>query len=172
MTVMLLLALMSNTLADMSKAALVFGPPTQRGQWKEVPTVIVCATAPVRIDRVQQAVDFWKRMGYNIGEVLQAEVDDFSCERDIVLFGDILIDVMNYTNNSDGHLGTTTTWADKATSEIFKAKIEIMPGWGDAERIVEHELGHALGWRDYNQLGHLMHEEWPKGGHNVKGLKK
>ena len=172
MIFLLLLTLMSNPPAAVVNTALTFGPPTQRGEWKEIPAVIICATAGVRRARVQQAVDFWESMGYNIGEVVQAEVDDFSCERDIVLFGDILIDVMNYTNNSDGHLGTTTTWADKTTSEIFKAKIEIMPGWGDTERIMEHELGHALGWRDYNQLGHLMHEEWPKGGHNIKGLKK
>ena len=172
MTFLLLFFLLSVGIANVDETALTFGPPIQNGAWEETPTVIVCASAPVKSERVKQAVDFWKTLGYNIGEVIDAEAGDFSCERDIVLYGDILIDVMDYNSNSRAHLGTTRTWADTNSGEIFKAKIEVMSGWGDAERIIEHELGHALGWRDYNQLGHLMQEEWPKGGHNIKGLKK
>jgi len=172
MIFLLLLFLLSIGMADAGDAALTFGPPTKNGIWRETPTVIVCASAPVKSERVQRAVDFWKILGYNIGEVIDAEVGDFSCERDIVLYGDILIDVMDYNSNSRAHLGTTRTWADTNSGEIFKAKIEVMSGWGDAERIIEHELGHALGWRDYNQLGHLMHSEWSKGGYRTQGLEK
>ena len=172
MTLLLLFFLLSVGIANVDETALTFGPPIQNGAWEETPTVIVCASAPVKSERVKHAVDFWKYLGYNIGEVIDAEVGDFSCERDIVLFGDILIDVMDYNSNSRAHLGTTRTWADTNSGEIFKAKIEVMSGWGDAERIIEHELGHALGWRDYNQLGHLMHSEWSKGGYRTQGLKK
>jgi len=172
MTFLLLFFLLSVGIANVDETALTFGPPIQNGAWEETPTVIVCASAPVKSERVQRAVDFWKILGYNIGEVIDAEVGDFSCERDIVLYGDILIDVMDYNSNSRAHLGTTRTWADTNSGEIFKAKIEVMSGWGDAERIIEHELGHALGWRDYNQLGHLMHSEWSKGGYRTQGLEK
>ena len=172
MTFLLLFFLLSVGIADVNDTPLTFGPPIQNGAWEETPTVIVCASAPVKRERVKQAVDFWKTLGYNIGEVIDAEVGDFSCERDIVLFGDILIDVMDYNSNSRAHLGTTRTWADTNSREIFKAKIEVMSGWGAAERIIEHELGHALGWQHYNQLGHLMHSEWSKGGDRTQGLKK
>jgi len=172
MIFLLLFFLLSVGIADAGDAALTFGPPTKNGIWKEIPTVIVCASAPVKSERVKQAVDFWKMLGYNIGEVVDTEVGDFSCERDIVLYGDILIDVMDYNSNRGAHLGMTRTWADTNSGEIFKAKIEVMSGWGDAERIIEHEIGHALGWRDYNQLGHLMHSEWSKGGYRTQGLEK
>jgi len=167
--------LTSAPISNVGDVALTFGPPIQKGKWKETPAIIVCPTAPVAIHRVQQAVDVWKSLGYNIGEVIEADVGDFSCERDIVLYGDILIDVMNYNNNNSNtqrHLGNTRTWADRSSGEIFKAKIEVMSGWGTAERIIEHELGHALGWQHYNQLGHLMHSEWSKGGDRTQGLKK
>ena len=171
MTFLLLFFLLSVGIANVDETALTFGPPTQNGAWQEIPTIIVCASAPVKIERVKHGVDFWKNLGYNIGEVIYADEDDFSCERGIVLYGDILIDVMDHNSNSRSHLGTTRTWADTKSGEIFKAKIEVMSGWGDTERIIEHELGHALGWRDYNQLGHLMHSEWSKGGYRTQGLK-
>ena len=171
MIFLLSLLLLNTSIANVDETALTFGPPTQKGAWQEIPTIIVCASAPVKSERVKHAVDFWKNLGYNIGEVIFAAADDFSCERGIVLYGDILIDVMDYNSNSRSHLGTTRTWTDTNSGEIFKAKIEVMSGWGDAERIIEHEFGHAMGWRDYNQLGHLMHSEWSKGGYRTQGLK-
>ena len=171
MTLLLLFFLLSVGIANVDETALTFGPPIQNGAWEETPTVIVCASAPVKSERVKHAVDFWKYLGYNIGEIIYVTTDDFSCERGIVLYGDILIDVMDYNSNSRSHLGTTRTWTDTNSGEIFKAKIEVMSGWGDAERIIEHEFGHAMGWRDYNQLGHLMHSEWSKGGYRTQGLK-
>ena len=171
MTFLLLFFLLSAGIADVDNTSLIFGPPIQNGAWEEIPTVIICASAPVKSERVKRAVDFWKNLGYNIGEIIDAEVGDISCEKDIVLYGDILIDVMDYNSNSRSHLGTTRTWTDTNSGEIFKAKIEVMSGWGDVERIIEHEFGHAMGWRDYNQLGHLMHSEWSKGGYRTQGLK-
>ena len=46
-----------------------------------------------------------------------------------------------------------------------------MSNWANAQRILEHELGHALGWQDWNQIGHIMHSNWSQGGYNTKGLK-
>ena len=159
------------TSAAVDDGALTFGPPTQNGSWHEPPTIIICPSAPVKKDRVERAVDFWENLGYNIGDVIVADTKDISCIRDIVLYGDVLINIANYNYSMKEHLATTRTWKNKENNEIFKAKIEIMSGWGQSERIMEHELGHALGWRDYNQLGHLMHTEWSKGGYKIKGLK-
>jgi len=38
------------------------------------------------------------------------------------------------------------------------------------ERVLEHEIGHALGWVHVGTRGHLMHPEWAKGGWNTFGL--
>jgi hypothetical protein len=153
-------------------ASLVFGPPVQAAEWRIEPTVIICQGAPVKLARVEQAVDFWRKLGYNIGEVIVSDEHDFSCMREIILVGEILITLVSQDFHMSEHLAVTRTWIHKDTNQILKAKIEIMSGWGDSERIMEHELGHAMGWRDYNQTGHLMHSEWARGGHNTKGLKK
>ena len=153
-------------------ASLVFGPPVQAAEWRIEPTVIICQGAPVKLARVEQAVDFWRKLGYNIGEVIVSDEHDFSCMREIILVGEILITLVSQDFHMSEHLAVTRTWIHKDTNQILKAKIEIMSGWGDSERIMEHELGHAMGWRDYNQTGHLMHSEWAIGGHNIKGLKK
>ena len=39
-------------------------------------------------------------------------------------------------------------------------------------RVLEHEIGHALGWSHYDQKFHIMHSNWMLGGMNSKGLRK
>ena len=152
-------------------ASIVFGPPVQTGKWEFTPEVIVCPHAPVSKERVEEAVNFWKKLGYTIGDVVAADEKDFSCSRNIVLHGDILINLPGQDFRMSKHLATTRTWVDKDSRAILKAKIEVMGGWGEAERLMEHEIGHALGWRDYNQTGHIMHSNWSMGGYNTKGVK-
>ncbi len=154
------------------EASIVLGSPIQNAEWKVEPTIIICASAPVKLSRIEEAAKFWRDLGYNIGETVTAPPDDFSCIRDIVLSGEILINLAGQDFLMSEHLAVTRTWVHTDSNQILKAKIEIMSGWGDSERIVEHELGHALGWRDYNQTGHIMHSEWSMGGHRTKGLEK
>ena len=58
-----------------------------------------------------------------------------------------------------------------ADNVIIKAKIFIMPRNARKTRVLEHEIGHALGWSHYNQKFHIMHENWMKGGYDSKGLR-
>jgi len=153
-------------------AAIVFGPPVQQGHWLMTPEIIICPHAPVSKERVEKAVAFWKDLGYTIGNVVEAPDNDYACARNIVLHGDILINLPGQGFRMEKHLATTQTWFNSETGEIYKARIEAMKGWGEAERLMEHELGHAFGWRDYNQTGHLMNSNWSSGGYNIKGLKK
>jgi len=51
------------------------------------------------------------------------------------------------------------------------AFIEIKPKWNTRERVVEHELGHALGWDHCNKRHHLMHSIHDLGGWDTSGLR-
>jgi len=38
--------------------------------------------------------------------------------------------------------------------------------------VIEHEMGHALGWMHYSAKFHIMHPNWLHGGYGHTGLKK
>ena len=85
-------------------------------------------------------------------------------------YNEILVDIPSQDFKFGDHLGTTRIWWKTETGEILKSKIEIVTGWENSERIIEHEIGHALGFKDNNIVGHLMNKVWTKGGYNRRGL--
>jgi len=142
--------------------------PQSQGKWLYAPDVRVCATAPVTQQRVEKALDFWRRLGYNFNRVYYNDVSRH-CITNIFSYNTIIIDLID-GNHIEPALATTTSWIDRETRELLKAKIALKNMWGDADRILEHEFGHALGWLDYNQTGHIMHHEWSRGGLTTTGV--
>ena len=68
------------------------------------------------------------------------------------------------------NLAITHFYVDNDTREIHWAKIYLKSQV--AERVLEHEFGHALGWMHTKKIGHLMHETLIRGGWGAEGLKK
>jgi hypothetical protein len=58
------------------------------------------------------------------------------------------------------------------SGNIMKAKIFILPKYARKARVLEHEVGHALGWKHYPQKFHIMHPTWQLSGYESRGLKK
>ena len=143
----------------------------QEGHWMTPPNILLCHDGPVTISRIQRAVRYWERLGYTFGTVSQALPGNPDCMMNEASYGTITIDVPSQTFKFGTHLGSTRAWRFTATDEIFKARIEIIPAWGDSERILEHEIGHALGWMDMNSTGHIMHNAWSSGGFNSTGVR-
>ena len=85
--------------------------------------------------------------------------------------GYILIHLVTQETFDPGdNLAVTHFYVDNDTREIHWAKIFLKPNV--QERVLEHEMGHALGWMHTKQLGHLMHEKLIYGGWKDDGLKK
>ena len=146
------------------------------GCWTHVPDVLICYDGPVGENRMRSAMRYWERLGYQFGTVSQAARDNQNCVMNNVPYGTIMVDIPSQTFQFGRHLGTTRVWRSNAARglcepAIFKAKIEIIPAWGDSERILEHEIGHALGWNDINETGHIMNGTWSNGGHSSRGLR-
>ena len=144
----------------------------QQHHWTEPPTVVVCNTINIRSNRLNSALKMWQDLGYTFDGVSFAHKQDFYCARGEPLVGQIMIDIPSSDFPFEKHVGNTKTWHRKESGEIIKVKIEIAHGWSEAERILEHELGHALGWNDFSQTGHIMNGVWSLSGHNTKGLDK
>jgi predicted Zn-dependent protease len=112
------------------------------------------------------AVSYWKRLGYKFGPVI---VDTSpSCMN--AYRGEILITLPEAGFDSS-QMASTRVSRRPTNNTIVKAKIFIMPRNARKSRVLEHELGHALGWTHYNQKFHMMHPNWFLGGYDSRGLR-
>ena len=68
----------------------------------------------------------------------------------------------------DTSLAQTHFYVDNDTSEIEWAMIYMRADL--RKTVLEHELGHALGFLHYNMINHLMNEKWTMGGWDKEGL--
>ena len=143
------------------------GNPQQKAKWKTSPTIRVCASTEVPMYRVQQAVRYWKAAGYDFQDIRR---DPFSTCMN-ARPGEIII-TLPETGFADSHMASTRIYTHTETGDIVKAKICILPKHARKDRVLEHEIGHALGWMHYRQKFHIMHPNWYLGGYDRSGIRK
>jgi len=143
------------------------GAPQQKAEWIIKPTIRVCASAEVPFFRVQRAMRYWEKNGY----IFDGVVPDSSPACAEPRFGEIIV-TLPEGGFSDAHLASTRLYVSNKTGEILKAKIHILPKHARKERVLEHEMGHALGWSHYRQRYHIMHPTWAGGGYDSYGIRK
>jgi hypothetical protein len=146
---------------------IAIGPPQQKASWQSVPSVRVCAASEVPLYRVVQVLRYWGDLGYSFGETTKDPLSTCMNPRD----GEIII-TLPEPGFSDKHLASTRIYTDKHSGYIVRAKIHVLPKSAKKERVLEHEMGHALGWYHYPQKFHIMHPHWRLGGYERHGLKK
>ena len=146
--------------------AFVVGKPTRKAVWETAPKVRVCASTELIMFRVEDAVKYWERLGYEFEYSYKDYIIDCMQPR----YGEIIV-TLPTGDFSAHHMASTRIYTSNRTGKIVMAKIFILPKNGRKERVLEHEIGHALGWNHYNQKMHIMHPNWREGGHNSKGLR-
>lgn len=138
----------------------------QLAEWKAPPVVRVCYNTPIFKYKVEEALGFWEKLGYKFG-TLSYEDNTEWCTGD-TYFGAITI----MPNREYLGAGTLALTRRHTYNKIITgARIEISNQGFGKELILEHELGHTLGWPHYRIEGHIMHPILPKAGINVFGLK-
>ena len=143
---------------------------TGNPSWIDSPNILICESSRVTVKRTTEAVKFWQELGHSFGGISKALPDNMYCVKGEPPYGTIMIDIPSQDFKFGNHLGSTKTWWKTDTGEIFKYKIEIKTGWESTERILEHELGHAIGFSDNSSVGHMMNKVWTRGGYRKKGL--
>ena len=139
---------------------------TLSGRWSTPPKVIICENV-VSTARVTRAVNFWKRLGYKFGEI-RHETDTLTCAEDI--YWAIKITIPSSNDDMTGKIAITQTTRIEPTNENISATIKIWT-WGiHKDLVLEHEIGHALGWLHTNERYHIMFPEWVGIGHSTAGV--
>ena len=144
----------------------------QVGHWNRTPTIVICDYAPVERSDVRKAITWWNKRGYIFyhSVYLRGDRSKEICNSPDPT-GYITINLVTQETFEPGdNLAVTHFYVDNGTREIHWAKIYLKPQV--EERVLEHELGHALGWMHTEQRGHLMNEKLIYGGWKDNGLKK
>lgn len=144
------------------------GKPKQTGTWKFPPLVKVCKELHISQTRIQIAIAYWRNNGYEFHDVLYNQ-DSLECLG--ADYGSGIIITGGNQDLSEDLFAVTRTSVNITTGHIVKAKIFIRQKHVNRPRVLEHELGHALGWKHYPQSMHIMHPEWERGGYYNDGTR-
>ena len=131
--------------------------------WASKPDIKICDHAPVTIDEVKQALKWWEKKGYRFGYVFRSHCVEKAH------YGNIVISLADQNFDFAKSYGTTTVRHNKTTKKIYWAQIFLPENV--RERVLEHEIGHALGWHHSSQKGHILYPSWQLGGWGDAGLK-
>lgn len=142
--------------------------PARIGKWKYTPTVVVCSGAPVTVKAITEAVKWWKQQGHPFFNTVSADDPLGKCQAEYPE-GFITIHIGNQQMfTADDLMAETHFCLDEDTQQITWAKVFLKSA--PLERIVEHELGHALGFMHTMRAGHMMYPTWLRGGWGDSGL--
>lgn len=135
----------------------------------DMPSFIFCNSSGISDHRASQGIEYWKRLGYPI-ENVRYDVDTRECFDD-PRPGTVIISLIDNTIDLGSNIAVTRVFYYAPTRQILSAKIYLISGYANRERLIEHEIGHALGWNHYSRYLHIMHPEYDRTGHDSHGLR-
>ena len=144
--------------------------PIRVAVWKRPPTVIVCKYAPVKEPQIEKAVKFWRDLGHKFFKT-QYKYEPLSKCNSGAPIGYILVHLVTQNIKLDhDSLAETHFFIDNDTNEVDWAIIYMRSLTKDI--VLEHEIGHALGYLHFNKINHLMNSKWIYGGWDTNGLER
>jgi|TARA_A100000172_G_scaffold50301_1_gene31618 predicted Zn-dependent protease len=160
----------SDFYGNYERIPLIDNRPPQVAQWERTPTIIVCEHAPITQRQIISAVNFWKKLGYRFYSTQYKHDPMNKCLMDEPM-GYIVVHMVTAGIRLDEtSLAQTRFYVDNITNKISYAKIYMRSDV--RETVLEHELGHALGFLHFNKINHLMNKKWVQGGWDKEGLEK
>jgi len=130
-------------------------------EWDDDPIIVVCPDSTITKYRVHKAVEWWGIRGYKFSYV-HWDKNNQVCNKGLFSKGIVFI-------RGKGELlpdtyAVTTKLA--IANKMMSASITIPNKHKYMPRLLEHELGHAMGMRHVEQIGHMMHPIYEHGGEN------
>ena len=154
--------------SNYERVPLIHSAPSQVATWSLTPTIIVCEHAPISQRQIVKAVNFWKRLGHRFFSTQYKHDPLNKCMMDDPVGYVVIHLVTSGVPMEDKALAQTHFYVDNLTNKIQYAKIYMRRDI--RETVLEHELGHALGFMHFNKINHIMNEKWEQGGWDSEGL--
>jgi len=144
------------------------------GEWQEVPKVVVCEDSPASIDAIKRGMKWWQNRGhrFNVVSLSEDRRAQNICKNVWSSYPSgyiVITKLVKEADIDDDNLAITFVSENKTYGTVRYAKMYLKTD-GLVERIIEHELGHALGFRHLKEDGHMMHPIIPDGGWNDRKL--
>tara|TARA_R110000765_G_scaffold420186_1_gene525003 strand:- start:498 stop:1079 length:582 start_codon:yes stop_codon:yes gene_type:complete len=156
--------------ANYHKVPTIADAPPQVATWSRPPILVICEYAPVSEIQINSAVKFWEGLGYEFAQVKYKKNSQSKCTSEEPL-GHILVHIVTKGVKLESTaLAQTHFFVDNLTNKIDWAVIYMRPDVRDT--VLEHELGHSLGFLHFNKINHLMNQKWEMGGWDVEGLER
>lgn len=142
--------------------------PNRKGKWSTPPDIIICKELMFNRERVFESVKFWESLGHVFGEIYDIRCDFLEMKAGAIFlvnpgagydFKHLSNTITTYAVFKDGH------------REIVAAQINMTFNAKSTKRILEHEIGHALGYQHISRRGHIMHPRIEMGGNGSDGLR-
>ena len=128
-------------------------------EWTNPPILVDCTHGSLSVERLNESIKFWDALGHKIG-FAETNPPAGVCLQDHI-HGFIII------KNADLEWPTLGRPQRKGnlSGEISSAYIELSFGDANAPRLLEHELGHAFGYKHLDIDGHIMHSIYDYSGY-------
>lgn len=146
----------------------VHSSPVLGSYWSEYPSIRICEGSGITKTRISQITSFWIRMGYEFGGVFFDPGSEM-CEIEGVT-GQLTFMIARSDTPIGNNLALTRTWYNKNTGQITKAQVYVLGGFINKVYLLEHEMGHALGWDHFNRKYHIMNQYYDFIGSDSYGL--
>jgi len=124
-----------------------------------VPDVVICNGSNINTDLVERAVQSWEERGENIGRITRKSCGSRLSSGEIGVY--ITNDLRYSTSEGETIRNVYNDHDGSPSNRIHHARIYIRPQNVDSFILIEHELGHALGFDDTHARGSIMSKNGP-----------
>jgi hypothetical protein len=123
-------------------------------KWKAAtPQVVICDGLTIETEVVQKAVNYWRFRGEKIGSIRRKPCAEDPLPGEIAIYNG---DQIPEENAGEAYRFIKNEKIPPKIQEITRASIYIQERYNDSEILIQHELGHALGFTDTNDEDSIM----------------